>query len=251
MENRFTLVIPTYNESPIIEATLKTVASTFSSSLVIPWNIIVADNASTDGTADIVEALQDQRIRAVRLREKGRGRAIREGFREARGGIVAFTDVDLSVSPEEIVRALAMILNNECEAVIGTRFAQRHSTLHRSKLRDVSSKAYLLLARLIVGLSASDSQCPLKMMNERTTPIMLATVDPTWFSELEYVALLERLNIAHKEMPVAWDEKRYPARQSKLKFFTDATRAIIAMFKIRYHINAQVRALSLTLSPIP
>ncbi len=244
MSEKFTLIIPTYNEAPIIADTLKTLVAAFSKNLSdTEWSIIVTDNASTDTTTTIVERMKDPHVRVIRLPEKGRGRAIRAGFMAAGGGTVAFTDADLSVSPEEVITGLGMIRSGQTEVVIGTRFTFGNNKTERKWLRQASSRIYLLLARLIVGLSASDSQCPLKMMRERVTKVMLATTDPTWFSELEFVALLERLQIHYEELPVRWNEKRYPNRKTKLKILADGLRAILAMFKIRFQLHKQVAQL--------
>ncbi|RJQ29477.1 glycosyltransferase [Candidatus Parcubacteria bacterium] len=246
MATKFTLVIPAYNEASIIRETIKTICDAFAALCPCPWHVIVADNASTDHTADLVDAMNDSRVSTVRLKEKGRGRAIREAFRSAGGGVVAFTDADLPISPEEIVQGLRMILGSECEVVVGTRFAVKSAAQERSFLRNGSSMIFLMLARMITGLRASDSQCPLKMMNERTTPIMLETEDPTWWSELEFLLLVERLGIAVKELPITWHD-RYPERKSTVKMVSDSLRAIQEMVKMRFHLAKKLEALRVQL----
>jgi len=245
---KFTLVVPTYNEAEIIDGTLQALISAFTAKVSIPWSIIVADNASSDGTANIVEALHDSRVSTVCLKEKGKGRAVRAGFSAAGGGIVALTDSDLPISPADIIRGLEMILRDECEIVIGSRFTKGSDVSERPKLRNGLSMVFLILAKTIVGLRASDSQCPLKIMNERTTPIMLATEDPTWWPELEFVLLVERLGIRMKELPVVWHEKQYAGRLSTVVIFRDGFRAIIAMFKIRLQLAKKIKKLQNTLN---
>jgi glycosyltransferase involved in cell wall biosynthesis len=236
MNNRLTLVIPTYNEARIISRTLATVISAFEAHSKVPWNIIVADNASKDGTADVVEAMKDPRVKALRLSQKGRGRAIRAAFTAAGGGIVAFTDADLPIVPEEVLKGVDLILGGECEIVIGTRLSGGGAMDNRMWLRKLSSRVFHLLAKVITGLKASDSQCPLRIMNERTTPIMLATVDPTWWSELECILLAEKLRIPMKELPVTWLEGRYEERKSTVKVVQDGLKAIKAMVKMRFYL---------------
>ncbi len=243
MNTKFTLIIPTYNESKIIKETIKLVVETFSKEIKIPWSIIVTDNASVDGTADIVDSLNDARVKSLRLKEKGRGRAIRAGFKEANGGIVGFTDADLPIHPSDIVRALNIVLNGESEIVIGNRFAKDSDTSSREWIRNLSSSIFLILAKTITGLKANDTQCPLRIMNERTTPIMFATIDNTWWSELECILLAERLGVKIKEISVIWNEKRYGARKSTVMVVRDGLKAIKAMIKIRFQIYKQLRDL--------
>lgn len=242
MEKKFTLIIPTYNEAGIIRTTLARVVGDFSAHMTIPWQIIVSDNASTDNTVSEVEAFGDARVRALRLNEKGRGRAIRAGFQAAGGGIVAFTDSDLPISPLDIVEALNLILGGEYEVVIGSRFMRGADASERPKIRNIVSHGFLILAKLITGLRSSDSQCPLKMMNERTTPVMLATEDMTWWSELEYTLLVERLGITYKEMPVVWHEKEYAGRPSTVTIARDSMNAVKSMFRIRFALSKKVNA---------
>lgn len=248
MNQRFTLVIPTYNEARIIQRTLAMVTEELEAHITIPWQVIVADNASKDGTADLVEGMKDSRVKALRLTEKGRGRAIRAAFKAAGGGIVAFTDADLPIAPAEIARGLKLILEGGCEVVIGTRLSKGGGMDKRMWLRNLSSRVFHILAVVLTGLKASDSQCPLRIMNERTTPIMLATIDPTWWSELECILLAEKLDISMKELPVEWLEGRYEERKSTVKVVQDGLKAIKAMSRMRLYLKPIERSLRASLA---
>ncbi len=244
MATKFTLVIPTYNESAIIGETIKIVRDAFIKDCPEPWHIIVADNASTDGTADIVDGFKDPRITTIRLTEKGRGRAIRTAFKAAGGGVVAFTDADLPIDPHDVIKGATMVLQGEAEIVVGSRFAEGSTTSKRAWIRRGSSLIFHLLAKIIVGLQATDSQCPLKITNERMTAIMLATSDPTWWSELEFLLLAEKLKVNMKELPITWTEERFPRRKSTIKVVQDGLRAIKAMFIMRGTLKKQLAGLS-------
>ncbi len=242
MPTKFTLVIPAYNEAPIIQETLMEIIHVFAEHCPEPWSIVVADNASIDGTADVALALGDPHVSVLRIKEKGRGRAIRAAFAAAGDGIVAFTDADLPIGPLDVLLGLQMVQRGECEIVVGARKTAMGGS-KRPWLRRVSSKVFQILARVIVGIRASDSQCPLRIMNERTRPIMLATVDPTWWCELEFLVLAERLGISMKELPVIWDEDRYPRRKSTIMVVRDGVRAIRAMFQMRSYLKPKIISL--------
>lgn len=241
MAARFTLVIPTYNEAEVIQRTINTTLEELTSRCPCPWQIIVADNASRDGTADMVENLHDSRVSVIRLPEKGRGRAIRAAFRAAGGGIVAFTDVDLPIEFADIMKGLALIISGEYEIVAGTRFALAANEGKRSWVRSTVSNTFRKIVSFVVGIRETDSQCPLKMMNERTTPIMLATEDTTWWSEFEFLLLAKRLHIPVKELPVTLAKVRYPKRASKVRLVHDSLRAAWAVLTIRFHIAKPLR----------
>ena len=146
MADTFTLVIPAYNEGLIIRETLTAVVTACRKHCPEPWHVIVVDNASIDGTADLVEGFGDPHVRAIRLKEKGRGRAIRTGFEAAGGGIVAFTDADLPIEPAEVLKGLDMIRRGQCEALIGTRFARGGGTVNKTLLRKGTSKIFQIMA---------------------------------------------------------------------------------------------------------
>jgi hypothetical protein len=70
--------------------------------------------------------------------------------------------------------------------------------------------------------------------------LFLSTKEDTWFFDLEFIALLERLGIPFREVPVTWNEHRYPKRRSKLSTTRDGVRGVIAMLRIRRNIEAQL-----------
>jgi glycosyltransferase involved in cell wall biosynthesis len=242
MTQKTTLILPAHNEAPIIRQTLHIVVEAFRKSCPEPWGIIVVDNASTDGTTDAVKEFGDPHVRVLRLEEKGRGRAIRAGFEAAGEGVVAFTDADLPIEPHEILRGVSVIQGGSCEAVIGTRCIEGGAALKRTVLRKATSKIFQILARLIVGLRFSDSQCPLKITGERATRIMIATKEPAWWSELEFVLLLQYLHIPTRELPVVWTE-RYARRKSTVKVARDGFDAVRAMVRMRSSLPSTAKLL--------
>ena len=242
---KFSLVIPVYNEAAVITPTLRSLRETFERELPNEWEILVADNASTDGTGAHVTALQSAHIRLVRLNEKGKGRALREGFKHATGEIVGFTDADLPITPEEILAAFHILEESDAGVLIGSRLHPESTMPGREWWRIGSSHMFNFLARTIVGIKVSDTQCPLKFMKRAYLDIFLATTEPTWFIDLEFIALLERLHAPLTVIPVSWDEHRYPERRSKLSTTRDGVRAVFAMARIRKNLPKQLEQLSL------
>ncbi len=77
-------------------------------------------------------------------------------------------------------------------------------------------------------------------MRKETLPVFLATRDESWFFDLEFVALLERLGVAIEEVPVTWDEHRYAKRRSKLSTTKDGVRAVLEMARIKRRLPEQL-----------
>lgn len=237
---KLSLIIPVYNEADVIVPTLTLLRESLERELPSAWEIIVVDNASTDDTSGKVIGLKDKRISAITLIEKGKGRALRAGFSAARGDIVGFTDADLPIAPDEILAALRDLERSDDRVLIGSRFHPESVMPGREWWRIGSSQLFNILARTIVGVRVSDTQCPLKLMKRREVQLFLSTEEETWFFDLEFIALLEALDIPFREVPVTWNEHRYPERHSKLSTTRDGVRGIIAMLRIRKRLPAQL-----------
>ena len=104
----------------------------------------------------------------------------------------------------------------------------------------MSSYVFNRAVRFGVGVQFRDTQCPLKVMNRHVREIMLSTTEETWFIDLEFLAIVERLHIPVIEVPVTWDEHRYPQRKSKLSTTADGIRSVGAIVRIRSHLRTQV-----------
>ncbi len=118
-----TVVMPVYNESA-------TVAEMVGRVLAMPLRIelIAVDDASTDGSREILERLAAQKGFRVLLQERNRGKgaAVRRGFGEASGDVIVVQDADLEYSPEEYPDLLDLIVKGKADAVFGSRFIGRH-----------------------------------------------------------------------------------------------------------------------------
>lgn len=126
------IIIPAYNESKTILCVLESVEK-----LDVSKQIIVVDDGSTDGTREIIRALQGrQGIETVHHdRNSGKGAAIQTGIRLAIGDIVIVQDADLEYNPEDILAVIQPILDGESDVVFGSRYLanchQDQSALHR------------------------------------------------------------------------------------------------------------------------
>lgn len=227
------LCVPAYNEGAIIRKSLQVLKESLKD---FPYRveIVVVDNASTDATADEVRALPDPGISCVTLARKGKGTAVWEGANIAKNQnipVYGFIDADLSANPREIAPMYEEIRRGS-DIVVASRLLDKRKVT-RSFLRTVSSEGFNLLRRLILGVTVRDTQCGLKLMNARGVEYLLQCKEHTWFIDMEFLARAQYAGLTITEIPVEWQEFRFPDRKSKLNVLRDGIAAIIAMFRIR------------------
>jgi glycosyltransferase involved in cell wall biosynthesis len=118
IQQSLTVVMPAYNEAATIGEIIGLVLdSPFTAEL------LVIDDASNDGTAEIVEAIDDPRVRLIRQgTNQGKGAAIRRGFAEATQPFVIVQDADLEYDPTDFHQIMAPLLAGKADVVYGSRF---------------------------------------------------------------------------------------------------------------------------------
>jgi glycosyltransferase involved in cell wall biosynthesis len=118
-----TVLMPVYNEKHTVQEIVERV-------LGVPLRVelIAVDDASTDGSREILQKLSREKGFRLLLQESnaGKGAAVRRGVAEARGDIIVIQDADLEYSPEEYPELIELIVKGKADAVYGSRFIGRH-----------------------------------------------------------------------------------------------------------------------------
>lgn len=230
------VVIPTYNEERVILATIKKVSAELAAIEGLVWRILVAENGSTDNTHDVVATAALPNVEIFHSAKKGKGWALKEAAQKSQAKYFAFIDADCSVDPKIFSSLLPLLQNNTADIVVGSRF-HRETVIDRSFLRHESSRLFNLLAKMITGIQASDTQCPLKIMNGNGKTQLLQCAEDTWFLDLELIARAEKNKLRIAALPVIWTEFVYPERKSKLVVAKDGWGALRAMWNIRKRVT--------------
>ncbi len=168
--HNYSIIIPAYNEGERIPTSLEKVLSYVTRNFPGRAEIIVVNDGSTDGTADIVREYA-RRNRAVRLIEnpenRGKGYSVRNGMLHASGDILLFSDADLSAPIGESERLFAA-LHAGADIAIGSRWIDPGLQIeHQPALREVLGRIFNLLLRIILRLHFKDTQCGFKAFTRR------------------------------------------------------------------------------------
>ncbi|HEY0277093.1 MAG TPA: glycosyltransferase [Solirubrobacterales bacterium] len=204
MRTTVEIAIPVHNEEATLEASARRLDAFCTEHLPYSFGIVIADNASTDRTQEIGEALAAElpSIAYVRLGEKGRGRALRRVWSHSDADVLAYMDVDLSTGLEALLPLLAPLISGHSDLAIGTRLA-RGARVVRGPKREAISRTYNRLLHLILRSRFTDAQCGFKAGRAATIKALLPRVeDQTWFFDTELLVLAERSGLRIHEVPV-------------------------------------------------
>jgi len=203
---RVEIVIPVYNEEAVLEASVRTVRRYLDDNFPFAVTVTIADNASTDDTWAVAAELADELpgVCAVRLPEKGRGRALRAVWSASEADVVAYMDVDLSTELDALLPLIAALVSGHSDVAIGSRLASG-SHVARGVKREVISRCYNVLLRRTLNVSFSDAQCGFKALRAEAAKALLPLVaDDQWFFDTELLVLAEVNGMRVHEVPVDW-----------------------------------------------
>ncbi len=202
------LVIPVYNEAHVLEQSIGRLTAFLGAQLPYAWRIVIADNASTDGTLLLATQLaaQDPRVAVLHLGQKGRGRALKTAWLASAADILSYMDVDLSTELAAYPALIRAIAEDGYDLATGSRLA-RGSRTTRSLKRELISRGYNGLIKAVLWTHFSDAQCGFKALSRTAAQALLPRVEnPTWFFDTELLVLAEKKGYRIKDLPVRWVE---------------------------------------------
>jgi glycosyltransferase involved in cell wall biosynthesis len=200
------IVVPVFNEAHDLEPNTRRLRDYLDTRFPVSAVITIADNASSDGTWEIAHRLERtmRGVRAVRLDEKGRGRAVRQVWSSSESAVVCYMDVDLATGLDGLLPLVAPILSGHAELSIGSRLANGARVVRGPK-RELISRAYNLTLRLALGNRFSDAQCGFKAVRTDIARRLLPmVVDEEWFFDTELLVVAEQEGLRIHEVPVDW-----------------------------------------------
>ena len=200
------IVVPVRDEERDLGPSVRRIEAYLRTRFPFSARITIADNGSSDGTWPVAVALASEldAVRAVRLEQPGRGRALRAIWLANDADVLAYMDVDLSTDLNALLPLVAPLLSGHSDVAIGTRLAHGARVI-RGPRREVISRGYNLLLHAVLGARFSDAQCGFKAISRARARVLLPlTRDTGWFFDTELLVLAQQAGLRIHEVPVDW-----------------------------------------------
>ena len=202
---KLSILIPVYNEAETIEHVVDRVRR-----IPIATEIIAVDDASSDGSGDVLERLRaagkvDQFVRHPVNR--GKGAAIRSGIAHATGDVVVIQDADLEYDPLDLPTLLGPIAEGKADAVYGSRFqGGPHRVLYF--WHAVGNRFLTLLSNMFTNLNLTDMETCYKVIRADLLKRLPLTSNRFGF-EVEITARLSQADARIWELPISYSGRTY------------------------------------------
>ena len=229
------VVIPVYNEEHVLTQSVNTLRQFLEKNLPNRCTVVIADNASTDKTWEVAQALSREHpdVAATHLDEKGRGRALRKAWLESTADIVSYMDVDLSTELDAFPK-LIQAIEDDYSIAIGSRLL-RGSSVKRSFKRELTSRSYNFIIKAMFRTTFADAQCGFKALSSKAAGELVPLIkDHEWFFDTELLILAEQRGYRISEIPVAWVEDP----DTRVAIFKTALDDLKGLLRLRFRTGS-------------
>ncbi len=218
------VIIPVYNEKATVAQLIRRVSK-------VPFEkeIIVVDDGSNDGTADILKEFSGRVKLISHDQNKGKGAAIRTALREVRGDIVITQDADLEYDPSDYGKLLEPILNGETDVVYGSRNLKDNPKSNPSFY--LGGVILSKLANFLYGAHITDEATGYKLFRTEVLKSLNLRCNGFEFCP-EVTAKVLRRGHKIKEIPISYQPRGFS--QGKKICWLDGVKAVITLLKYRF-----------------
>ena len=231
------VVIPAFNEEARIAGTLSRVIE-YLSGRDYQWEVVVADDGSTDHTAQLVgrEIVEYSNVRVLRLPHRGKGWAVKNGMLAAEGEYRLLSDADLSVPIEQVERLLPLFESDDSgmpcvDIVLGSREAPGALRIGEPVRRHLMGRFFNFLVSRLAVPGLADTQCGFKCFRGGSAQDLFPRLTLDGFAfDVELLHLARERGLTYYEVGVDW----YYQSQSKVRPIQDSLAMTLDLLKIRW-----------------
>lgn len=199
------IILPVYNECNRLEMCVDTL-NNYLSKAFTSYEIIIVEDNSTDGSLDVAQRIAAAHNNVVLIHNDsrlGRGASLNVAIKKSSADHVIYMDVDLATDLKYI-KELVDSLKNGAVVSTGSRL-MKGSKVTRPLIRDIASKSYNILIRLLFRSKIHDHQCGFKGFNKKyILPILDLVQDDHWFWDTELLVICQKAGLKVYEFPVDW-----------------------------------------------
>jgi glycosyltransferase involved in cell wall biosynthesis len=227
------VIIPVYNEERDLPISVRKLRDFLLKNCPYQWRIVVANNASTDKTLEIAQALKAEfpgQVDYIHLDQKGRGRALKKSWLASDADVVSYMDVDLSTNLTHLMPMVDPLFRGQYHVATGSRLMPG-SRVTRQFKREVISRGYNLMIKLMFPRKRfSDAQCGFKAMTRDAVQKLIPHIhDNRWFFDSELLLRAEQQGYRIWEVPVEWIEDL----DSRVKIIATAIEDMEGLWRVR------------------
>ena len=224
---KLSVVIPVYNEKKTLSELICRVEA-----VKLEKEIIIVDDASTDGTRDLLKKYEEQERFKIIYQSKnaGKGSALRAGFDKAEGEIIIVQDADLEYDPKEYPLLLEPILDGRADVVYGSRFL---GGTHRVFFfwHYVGNKVLTTLSNMCTNLCLTDMETGYKVFRRTVLDSFILKCNRFGF-EPEFTSKVARHAFRIYEVPISYSGRGY--EEGKKIDWKDGVAALWFIFRFRF-----------------
>ena len=221
------VIVPVYNERTTVAEIVRRIRAV---DIPLAVEIVVVDDASSDGTDKVLSAIADSTVRVLRHPvNRGKGAAIRTGLEVARGDLVLIQDADLEYDPEDWPKLLDPILRGKARVVYGSRFTGERKNM--LPLHWIGNRFLSLTTNILYSSTLSDMETCYKLFDRRVLEGITIESDRFDF-EPEITAKVLRRGHRIYEVPISYAGRE--AAEGKKITWRDGFGALKALVKYRF-----------------
>lgn len=239
----FDVTVPVLNEAETLERQIDILYRFLQEHFPDPqqWRIVIADNGSTDATADTGRRLEEELpgVHLLQVDRRGVGLALKTSWQASEADIVGYMDLDLATDLRHFPEAYAAIAGEGYDVVYGTRLHPQAKVVGRSLKREITSQVFNWLLSVYLGVDFSDGMCGFKWLRREHVPALLAggAQSDGWFFSTELLTVAERRGLRIKELPVHWTDD---VSSSRVRIWPLAMEYLRAMRVLKEKISTRM-----------